>query len=113
LYEIINQLKIIDMENYESMDKALSDLKKSGYEADLDFETDSFCLYCSDLDMRLNPTAYHVDATIRIEGETHADDTAVVYAISSCSGIKGTLVDAHDADAGSPLKQDSHEPDRE
>jgi hypothetical protein len=63
--------------------------------------------------MRLNPDAFRVDATIRIDEESHSDNSAVVYAISSCSGVKGTLVDAHDADAGSPLKQDSHEPDRE
>jgi hypothetical protein len=84
------------MENYESVGEALSGLKKKGYETDLDFETDSFCLYCSDLDMRLNPEAFHVDETVRIDGHRHPDDSAVVYAISSCSGIKGTVVDAHD-----------------
>ena len=101
------------MENNESVDKALSDLKQQGYEADLNFETDSFCLYCSDLDMRLNPGAFHVDETIRVTGELHADNSAVVYAITSCSGIKGTLVDAHDADEASPLKNDSHVPNRD
>ena len=101
------------MENYESVDKALSDLKKIGYEADLDFETDSFCLYCGDLDMRLNPGEFHVDMTYRVEEYSHPDMNVVVYAISSSFGIRGTLVDAHDADEGSPLTHDSYEPDRE
>ena len=87
------------MENYESLGKALSELKKRGYEADLGFETDNFCLYCSDLDMRLNPGMFQIDETIRIVGRSQPDDNAVVYAITSCSGIKGTVVDAHDADA--------------
>jgi len=86
------------MNNYASPDDALSDLRKRGYEAD--FETASFCLYCGDLDMRLNPGAFHIDAAYRFDEDAHPDNSAVVYAISSCSGIKGTLVDEHDADAG-------------
>ena len=39
------------MKNYESPADALDDLRKRGYEAD--FETQSFCLYCNDLDLRL------------------------------------------------------------
>jgi hypothetical protein len=89
------------MENYTSPDDALSDLRKRGYGADLNFETDPFCLYCGDLDMRLNPEAYHIDETIRIDVDSHPEDSPIVYAISSSSGIKGTLVDAHDTDAGS------------
>ena len=90
------------MENYQSVGEALSDLKKRGYEADLDFETDPFCLYCSDLDMRLNPEAFHVDDTVRIDGRRYPDDNSTVYAISSYSGIKGTVVDAPTPSATSP-----------
>ena len=99
------------MENYESVGKALSDLKKRGYEADLNFEENPFGLYCSDLDMRLNPEAFHVDDTIRIDGPSQPGDSTMVYAISSCSGVKGIVVDAPNLD--SPLKKDSHVQDRE
>ena len=80
------------MENFESVGKALSDLKKRGYEADLNFEEDPFGLYCGDLDMRLNPEAFHVDETDQIQ----SDEKIVVYAISYSSGIKGTVVDKKD-----------------
>ena len=83
------------MKNYDSLIDALSDLKKRGYEED--FETETTCLYCSDLDMRLNPEAFHVDEVYRFEGDSNPDDNSIVYAISSTTGVKGTLVDAYGA----------------
>lgn len=82
------------MKNYHSLPDALSDLKEKGYEAD--FETTSFCLYCGDLDIRLNPGAYNVDETYLVEGDSNPDDDTIVYAISSCTGVKGTIVDAYE-----------------
>lgn len=79
------------MKSHELLNEALSDLRKKGYEAD--FATESFCLYCSDLDMRLNPEAFHVDEAYRFEGNTGPDDDARLYAISSPAGVKGILVD--------------------
>lgn len=91
------------MKNYESLDDALSDLKKKGYEDD--FATESFCLYCSDLDMRLDPEDFHVDEIDRVEGNSNPGDSATVYAISSSAGAKGTLVvdadDTHSANSES------------
>lgn len=79
--------------NYKSLVDALDDLKKRGYEAD--FATDSFCLYCGDLDMRLNPEEFKVDEEYRFEGDPNHDEDAVVVAITSFSGVKGTLVDGY------------------
>ena len=79
------------MKNYESMADALDDLRKRGYEAD--FETQSPCLYCSDLDLRLIEEEFHVDEVYRFEEDSKPGSNAVVYAISSSSGIKGTIVD--------------------
>lgn len=79
------------MENYSSSDDALSNLRKRGYEAD--FETDSFCLYCGDLDMRLNPEAYHVDERLRFDDPSQPNNDEIVFAISTCTGVKGILVD--------------------
>jgi hypothetical protein len=83
------------MKNYDSLAEALGDLKKRGYEAD--FATDKVCLYCGDLDLRLDPEDFKVDEVYRFEGDSSPDDNAVVYAISSSTGVRGTLVDSYGA----------------
>ena len=81
------------MKNYASLTDALSDLKKRGYEAD--FTTQPVCLYCGDLDIRLNPEEFNVDEEYRFKGELNHDDDTVLVAITSSTGIKGTLVDGY------------------
>ena len=90
------------MKNYESLGDALSDLKKKGYEDD--FATESFCLYCSDLDMRLDPEDIHVDEIDRVEGNSNTRDSTTVYAISTSAGVKGTLVVDADGAQSAELK---------
>ncbi len=88
------------MKNYESLADALDDLRKRGYEAD--FETQSPCLYCSDLDLRLIEEEFQVDEVYRFEDDSSPDSNAVVYAISSSSaGIKGTIIDGLGTSSGS------------
>jgi hypothetical protein len=90
----INSIKIKnDMKNYDPLVDALDDLRKRGYDAD--FETPSFCLYCGDLDLRLNEEEFHVDEVYRVEADSNPDENAVVYAFSSSTGVKGTIVDGH------------------
>jgi hypothetical protein len=87
------------MKSYESLVDALADLQERGYVAD--FETDTVCLYCGELDIRLNPEEFHVDETYRFEGDSSsADDSVVLYAITSSTGLKGTLIDSYGAYAG-------------
>jgi len=81
------------MKNYDSAAEALSDLKKRGYEAD--FSTDTICLYCGDLDIRFNPDEFRVDEEYHFKGDPNHDEDAVVVAITSSSGVKGTLVDGY------------------
>ena len=81
------------MKNYDSLIDALDDLRNRGYEAD--FATQTVCLYCGDLDLRLNPEEFNVDEVYRFEGNSNPDDAAVLYAISSSTGLKGTLVDGY------------------
>ncbi len=82
------------MKNYESLIDALNDLRKRGYE--IDFAAETFCLYCGDLDLRLNPEEFHVDEIYRFEKESTPGGSATLYAISSSSsGIRGTLVDSY------------------
>lgn len=79
------------MKNHGSLDDALDDLKKRGY--DSDFEPESNCLYCNNLDLRLEEAEFHVDEVYRFEGESNPNDNAVVYAFTSDTGVKGTIVD--------------------
>jgi len=81
------------MKTYESLVDALDDLRKRGYETD--FATETVCLYCGDLDLRLDPEDFHVDEVYRFEGNTDPADEAVVYAIESKAGLKGVLVSGY------------------
>ncbi|HET6993938.1 MAG TPA: phosphoribosylpyrophosphate synthetase [Chitinophagaceae bacterium] len=85
------------MKSYESLIEALDDLKKRGYEAD--FELQSNCLYCNTLDLRLYEEDFNIDEVYRFEGESNPDDSAVVYAMTSPTGVKGTIVDGYGASA--------------
>jgi hypothetical protein len=85
------------MKDYASLADALDDLRKRGYEAD--FETQSPCLYCSDLDLRLIEEEFNIDEVYQFEADSNPGSGAVVYAISS-AGIKGTIVDGLGASTG-------------
>jgi hypothetical protein len=83
------------MKNYDSVVDALDDLRKRGYEAD--FELQSNCLYCNSLDLRLNEEEFQVDEVYRFEGDSNPNGNAVVYALTSPTGVKGTVVDRYPA----------------
>jgi hypothetical protein len=83
------------MKNYKSLTDALQDLKSRGYEAN--FDTESFCLYCGDLDIRLDPEEFRVDEEYRFEADPNHEEDTVLVAITSLSGVKGTLVDSYAA----------------
>ena len=85
------------MKNYESLAEALIDLKKRGYEAD--FEPQSNYLYCSALDLRLEEEEFHIDEVYRFEGNPSPYDNLIVYAFTSPTGIRGTIVDRLEAPA--------------
>jgi hypothetical protein len=80
------------MKHYDSMVDALSDLKARGY--NLDFRQDPAFLYCYVYDLWIAPEQFNVDEVHRFEEESNPADNAVVYAISSYSGMKGLLVDS-------------------
>jgi hypothetical protein len=79
------------MKNYDSLPDALDDLRKRGYKTD--FEPQSDCLYCSRLDLRLYEEEFNIDEVYHFEG------SAVVYALTSPTGVKGTIVDGFKASA--------------
>jgi hypothetical protein len=78
------------MKDYESLDDALSELREKGYETS--FETQTNCLYCGDLNLRLDPDDFHVDEVYWFRGETDVE-MPVLYAISSFTGVKGVLIE--------------------
>lgn len=66
------------MKNYESLDDALSVPGKKGHKDDC--VTDSFCLYCGDLDiMRLDPEDFHVDEIDRVESKSNPADSSMPF----------------------------------
>lgn len=81
------------MRTYESLVDALADLKNRGYA--IDFRKDPRWLYCYVFDLWITPEQFNVDEVYRFEEGSDPDDNAVVYAISSYSGIKGTLIDSY------------------
>src|SRR5580698_1014572 len=82
------------MTTYETMNEAVNDLMKRGYEHDFNIEDDSILLKKNDL--RLSPEEFEIDEIYRFEGETDPGDENIVYAISSKSrNMKGILVNAY------------------
>jgi hypothetical protein len=81
------------MKSYTTLSEALNDLKKRGYQED--FNLQPHCLHCSTLNVQFQPEDFNVDEFHRFEGMSNPDDNAIVFAISSKDGVKGTLVDAY------------------
>jgi hypothetical protein len=79
------------MKSYKSLIEALDDLRKRGY--DSDFQPQSDCLYCSGLDLRLYEEEFRIDEVYRLE----EDANAFVYALTSPTGVKGTVVVGKDS----------------
>ena len=93
---IINNENNNSMKNYNSLADALNDLKQRGYVAD--FKTQTVCLYCGDLDMRLDPQDFIIDETYRFE-ESLNGSSCLLLAITSTTGLKGTVVDNYSPDS--------------
>ncbi|HEY8510388.1 MAG TPA: phosphoribosylpyrophosphate synthetase [Cyclobacteriaceae bacterium] len=81
------------MRTYETLSDALVDLKKRGY--NIDFRKDPKWIYCYVYDLWFTPEEFNVDEFYRFEENSDPADNAIVYAISSYSGMKGTLIDSY------------------
>jgi hypothetical protein len=80
---------------YETLTEALGDLKKRGYSHDFNLQSEA--IKCNALDLKLCPEDFHVDEIHRFEGMNDPDDSAILFAIKSASGVKGVIVDAYGA----------------
>ncbi len=78
--------------NYDSLTDALTGLKQRGYTYDFNIADD--CLECQVLNAQFTQDMFDVDEVHRFEGDSNPSDSSIVYAITSSSGVKGTLVNA-------------------
>jgi hypothetical protein len=81
--------------NFETLSEALTDLRKRGYLHD--FNLHSEWIECQSLNLQLKPADFHVDEVYRFEGMNNPDDSSILFAIQSPTGVKGVLVDAYGA----------------
>ncbi len=87
------------MYTYETLSQALADLQKRGYTQD--FNLLEHCVECKSNNALFGPERFDVVEVYRFEGMTNPDDNAVLYAIETEDGLRGTLVDAYGAYADS------------
>jgi len=81
------------MNTYSTVTDTLNTLKEEGYVLDFNLKPD--CVECKSADIELYPDDFVIDKFYRFEGASNPDDSAIVYAISSEDGLKGTMMDAY------------------
>ena len=75
---------------YDTLAEAVNGLKQRGYTIDFNVEADR--VYCSTTSLSLKPADFEIVEFYRFEGPSDPADEAVVYAIESKNGEKGSLV---------------------
>ena len=81
------------MNTIPTVTDTLNTLKKEGYVLDFNLNPDG--VECKSHCIKLFPEDFIIDKFFRFEGASNPDDNAIVYAISSKDGLKGTLIDAY------------------
>ena len=82
-----------NMNTYTTVTDTLNALKAEGYVLDFNLKQD--CIECKERNLQMYPADFIIDKFYRFEGASNPDDSAIVYAISSKDGLKGTLIDAY------------------
>jgi len=83
------------MKTYETLTEAMLDLKSWGYTHDFNLKPE--WIECQPLNLQLKPTEFHVDEVHRFEGLNNPDDSSILLAIRSSTGVRGLLIDAYGA----------------
>lgn len=81
------------MTNYDTLSEAINNKQAEGYT--FDFNLSNSTLECKALNEVFQATEFNVDAFYRFEGDSNPDDSSILYAIHTQSGVKGLLVDAY------------------
>lgn len=91
------------MKTFDTLSEAIRSLKAQGYTNDFNLHPE--WIECPPLRLKLAPEQFHVDQFHRFEGMTNPDDSSILFAISSSTGVKGLLIDAYGpyAESLSPL----------
>ncbi len=82
-----------EMNTYTSVVDAITDLKHRGYKDY--FRREPTFIYCSELDIWFDPDEFDVDEFYQFGQNLNPDADRVLYAITSSTGIKGTVLDAY------------------
>lgn len=92
------------MKDYGTLSQALNKLKlEEGYEHDFNLLDEQIELKAKE--KQFGVEEFDVDKVLRFEGMSNPDDNAIVYAITTTSGIKGTLVDGYGISSGQVSKE--------
>lgn len=75
---------------YDTVSQAVEGLRKRGYTIDFNLRYD--CIVCHETPISLMPNEFEITEVHRFEGPSDPADEAIVYAIESKHGEKGTLV---------------------
>lgn len=79
------------MKNYKNLIEAINDLRKRGYEEDLEIKDGELINRVSS-NFVLHPEQFSIDEVYRFERETKPDDSGGIYAISSKQGKKRNFI---------------------
>jgi len=85
----------MNMANYDTLTEAITVKQAEGYV--FDFNLSNAKLDCKTLNKTFKASEFNVDAFYRFEGDSNPDDSSILYAIRTESGVKGLLVDAYGA----------------
>ncbi len=78
------------MFTYDTVAEAVNGLRQRGYT--IDFNLEGECINCSQTPLSLRPADFEITEFYRFEGNRDPADEAIVYAIESKDGQKGSLV---------------------
>jgi hypothetical protein len=82
-----------DQYKYATVTQALADLRTRGYTDEFNFKDEY--LFCDDKGIQFNPQELKITGVYRFEGASDPEDSSVVYAIESATGLKGVLIDSY------------------
>jgi hypothetical protein len=83
------------MRHFDTLIEALQQLQQEGYTYDFNLLSDR--LYCKELRKDFMPAQFEVDEIFRFEGDSNPSDNSILLAVTTNTGIKGTLLDAYGA----------------
>lgn len=82
---------------YDTLVEATEKLKERGYTYDFQVKKEGI-LEVIDSEEKFSPEEVELHEFHRFEGITNPEDMAIIYALETNTGLKGTIVDAYGAD---------------